>query len=275
MSRPGAGIIVYFTDGKGTFVLLGKESKHLTDVDGLFPPGYVKSYETFPGTDITAANAYFSRSADQLEQQIRGDNIRRANFARISSLELIKYDTPIVGIDTISVHYRFLPKNFKRGIVKGGMEPQDSGNPLNTIIREFDEEVGVRLTLDGLSPYKTVGEYIIYFHEIKSSTETGLRAKVKMFNDTIVARYSKRKGELYDLAFKSVKDIIAGGEAIIQHNGLYLTGYNVKSQVILDFFNLRGQNGGRKHKRGYISHKYKRGGRILSRTCKRGGRILK
>ena len=96
-----------------------------------------------------------------------------------------------------------------------------------------------------------------------------------MFNDTIAARYSKRSGELYDLAFKPVKDIIAGGGAIIQHNGMYLTGYNVKSQVILDFFNLRDQNGGRNHKRGYISRKYKRGGRVLSRTYKRGGRSRK
>ena len=36
MARPGAGIIVYFTDGKGIFVLLGKESKHLTYLEDEF-----------------------------------------------------------------------------------------------------------------------------------------------------------------------------------------------------------------------------------------------
>ena len=33
MDRIGAGIIIFFTEGKNAFVLLGKESKHLTDLE--------------------------------------------------------------------------------------------------------------------------------------------------------------------------------------------------------------------------------------------------
>ena len=64
--------------------------------------------------------------------------------------------------------------------------------------------------------------------------------------------------------FTHVKDIISGGGAVMQNDVLYLTGYNSKSQIILYFFNLRGQRGGlsRKYKRFMRGRKNTRGSRM-------------
>jgi hypothetical protein len=146
---------------------------------------------------------------------------------------MVRFDTP-AKLDGVgySVHYRYLPKegNFLRGIVKGGMEPEDMGDTKKTIMREFREEVGIKLSESQLSFFKNEEMYDIYTHEVPLTS-------VKIFNERIKDRTMSRKGEIYDLTFKSATEIMRSSKK--QGTSEYLVGYNKKSQAIKDFLSSK------------------------------------
>lgn len=228
-SGAGAGIIVWYKDQNEKYLLVGKESTHLTDLP--FDPTTKKMIEIFEeykdDNDLPKANIYFAERARAIEKDILADPAKRSIIESRAVMPIrIQYDIPTPREDSIgySVKYRYLDKNFKRGIVKGGVEPIDKTRE-DTARREFHEEVGINLTGALLIPLTTTQGYEIFTHEIISTTN--LKVKV----DGIIKRISDRgrKGEVYELGFKPLSIILNE----IRENP---RAYNVKSREAIEVF---------------------------------------
>ena len=228
-SKRGAGLIVSFEDKGEKYLLVGKESRWIQDLDlDATNMKILKRFQEYKeDNDLDKANKYFSEMAKELEGSLKTNPV--INSVAFMQNFMVRFDTP-AKLDGVgySVHYRYLPKegNFLRGIVKGGMELEDMGDSKKTIMREFREEVGIKLPESQISFFKNEEMYDIYTHGVPLTS-------VKLFNERIKDRTMSRKGEIYDLTFKSAKEIMKS----IQRQGTseYLVGYNRKSQVIKDF----------------------------------------
>lgn len=122
-----AVVIAYVKDKEGFRFLVGKESIYLRDVMGraLIAP---HESNTFPiNTSIGDVHEYFSNKAIELSKQF---NIH------------VQYDTPNYDASSglAKVRFRVLGDKSMYGVIKGGMELVDKGDPIKTAIREFKEE---------------------------------------------------------------------------------------------------------------------------------------
>lgn len=122
-----AVVIAYVKDKEGFRFLVGKESIYLRDVMGR---ELISEHETHafpPNTRVGDVHEYFSNKAVKLSKHF---NVH------------IQYDTPkydsTTGIG--KVRFRVLADKSMYGVIKGGMEPVDKGDPLKTAVREFKEE---------------------------------------------------------------------------------------------------------------------------------------
>ena len=242
-SRAGAGIIVWFTDRNEKYVLVGKESRYLTDISfDAITIKMIQMLQKTDDTDLTTANKYFTKTSKDIENDISANPIKTGIMKKEGAVLPIRihYDIPTPRKDTTtgySVQYRYLPQNFKRGIVKGGVEPIDKTRE-DTARREFKEEVGIDLSSDALlTPLITTkNDYVIFTHEIERDSKQTLKAKVDVINERISKR--GRKGEVYDLVFKPLTTILS---EIVKTP----MAYNLTSREAIEAFATTHRKGGR------------------------------
>jgi len=261
-ARAGAGIIVWFTDRNEKYVLVGKESRYLTDIPfDATTTKMIQMLQKTDDTDLTTANKYFTKTSKDIENDISANPIKTGIMKKEGAVLPLRihYDIPTPRKDTTgySVQYRYLPQNFKRGIVKGGVEPIDKTRE-DTARREFKEEVGIDLGSDALliKLITTKNDYVIFTHEIETDPKQTLKAKVDSINKRISER--GRKGEVYDLVFKPLTPILSEIDKTP-------TAYNLTSREAIKAFATTHSKGGRRRSR----TKGRRCSRTKGRRCSR------
>jgi 8-oxo-dGTP pyrophosphatase MutT (NUDIX family) len=194
----GSGIIFWvMTPSDGPAILVGKESIYVRDLtedstrkETAFGKSFgakISELETTPSIITTEEDAklYFRRGAQELERLLRIGEIR--------------YDTPhLVNPNQWTVNYRYLPKDFKRGIIKGRRE--GSENAKQVILREIAEELGFRVGSTEATQMVNLGEcrgYTIFSLEITDPIVRNIKQKVD-------DRKLKKSGEVFDLDFKLI-----------------------------------------------------------------------
>jgi 8-oxo-dGTP pyrophosphatase MutT (NUDIX family) len=230
----GAGIIMIDKHRNGYhFVLLGKESQYCTDIWNMFihpdtgrpftSKEEFKAYQTYrapasASNAPVAARAEFSRRAHALTS-------RNVEFEGGIRFDTIKQNAADPSIWT--TNFRFLPENFRYGIVKGGRETGETIS--QTIQREAREEIGIVLDPGmqiGIVP-ELIENYCMVFTYIDQVGPAQIANFRKYITDTIARRTAEHYGELYDLAFVSV-DMIFGEPSIFLR-------LNAKSKQALQF----------------------------------------
>ena len=214
----GATIIIYCydTEKDTTFLLTGKESKYVTDLSK-YPEfrqfmDLIETKENFVGENLEEAKTFFSKEARVLEKGDVGSYIESQRLGN----RRIHYDTPIRTTTGFHVKYRFLPKVFKRGVIKGGKEESESSE--DAILREVREEVGMNIPKEEFKLIGNCSDNDVF------SLNVAIR-NIKMFENAIASRYEKRSGEVFDLQFKPLFQI----EAEIAQ-------YNAKSRCAIELF---------------------------------------
>ena len=205
----GSSIIIWFYDEeiKQPIILVGKESKYVTDILKKPEKTEIERKQVFEG-NITSSKEYFSRTARDLEKSL--------------GIGRIQFDTPLeTSTGSYEVKYRFLDKSSRRGIIKGGRDNKTNENPKDTIIREVAEEIGMNIPKEELVDLGICDSYQVYSLDIKKS-------KYKFFIDRIKERNAVRSGEVFDLSFKPINLIL---ENLDKKNE-----YNAKSKCALELF---------------------------------------
>jgi 8-oxo-dGTP pyrophosphatase MutT (NUDIX family) len=215
----GATIIIYCydTEKDATFLLTGKESKYVTDLSTTHPEfrkfmDLIKTKENFIGENLEEAKTFFSKEARNLEKGDVGSYIASHHLGNVR----IHYDTPIRTTTGFHVKYRFLPTDFKRGIIKGGKEESESSE--DAILREVREEVGMNIPKKEFKLIGNCRDNDVF------SLNVAIR-NIKMFENAIASRFEKRSGEVFDLQFKPLFQIEAD-----------ILKYNAKSRCAIELF---------------------------------------
>lgn len=163
----GALVIVYHMDGAVPEMLMGEETKYVTDY-----PEHVAKYASdfgrdlreafmFRGdiadpADVAAAHAYFSESTASMEATAGLDRITYADFRRSSKAGFI------------SAKPRFVPPALKGrlGFTKGGYNAADPTLE-HTAVREVREETGVDIDIRQLvDTGREVQNYAIFLYKL-------------------------------------------------------------------------------------------------------------
>ena len=93
--------------------------------------------------------------------------------------------------------YSIRRKNDKFGFPKGGAKGTET--PLDTAVREFGEEVGYGLDRSKLRVLQQ-SEYTVYTYNVSTDEK-------KHINDAIATMKANRKGELFDVMFRSLEEL--------------------------------------------------------------------
>jgi 8-oxo-dGTP pyrophosphatase MutT (NUDIX family) len=93
--------------------------------------------------------------------------------------------------------YSIRRKNNKFGFPKGGAKGTET--PLDTAVREFDEEVGYNLDPTKLKVLQQ-SEYTVYTYNV-------LTDEKKTIESAIATMKANRKGELFEIMFRSLEEI--------------------------------------------------------------------
>ena len=93
--------------------------------------------------------------------------------------------------------YSIRRKNNKFGFPKGGAKGTET--PLDTAVREFGEEVGYGLDRSKLRVLQQ-SEYTVYTYNVSTDEK-------KHINDAIATMKANRKGELFDVMFRSLEEL--------------------------------------------------------------------
>jgi hypothetical protein len=202
----GSSIIIYFLDkDKQPIILVGKESKYVTDLVKGAVLEDVKRKQLFEG-NLTDAKQYFSETARNLEKTLQ--------------LGRIQFDTPIeISANKYKVNYRFLDSSSKRGIIKGGIDAAKNEITIDAIVREVAEEIGVNIPKEKLHDLGLCDKYQAYCLDIKED-------KFKFFHDRIKERMASRSGEVFDLSFKPLVSMVLPS----------LHEYNSRSKCAIEVF---------------------------------------
>ena len=197
----GSSIIVWFFD-KEPILLVGKESVYVSDLidkDPKFKSYFgdlIREKEHFTGKDLTAAKMHFSEEATKLETKYGVGAYILEKKLGISPK--IHFDTPEETSDGFRVNYRYLPTDFKRGIIKGGKKPRET--PLETIVRETAEELGMKIPKNDLIDIGSCLDYNVFSLDIT-------KENYKVFTSRIAKRYGARSGEIFDLKFMPLSEV--------------------------------------------------------------------
>jgi len=227
MSNTKVGVVIWLTDEtKQKRVLLGNESNYVSDLHG--DSTYLESIATyldsenlkyFGEPDLTdkpkSLSEKFGRIIEELEKlstdHTTFDQAREVFSDRAkelsSNLKLgeVRFDQ-VEGSDGeggtshYTVHYRYLLKKHKCGIVKGGKKEGESDN--DAIKREVNEEVGIEIDEAKLKSLKICGNCKVYSYYIGNISTKETRDKTRQILKTIVARKTDHCGELFDLDLK-------------------------------------------------------------------------
>ena len=194
----GSGIIFWLMGKNGPAILVGKESVYVSDLivdsktkkETEFGKKFGAKIKELESTNSTVkteedAKTYFRRGARELES--------------ILGIGEIRYDTPKKsGSDKWIVTYRYLPKGFKRGIIKGRREGSEDAK--QTILREVAEELGFRIGSKEALEMIELGQctgYTIFSLEIDNTIWRAIKEKIE-------DRKLKKSGEVFDLDFKEL-----------------------------------------------------------------------
>lgn len=187
-----ATVVVYAKQGGKYSFFIGKESMFMRDA---FPE--VASMETHvfpPNTTVTDMRTHFREVAKTLSE---------AHGFRV------QFDTPKQNAETHvgKVRFRMEPKSPKYGIVKGGMEPQDAGQPLLTAVREFREEcmnADIPKTMFVRAKQMRTTSVPIQERAVFYVDVTAFKGKVQT---TMDAWKTTHYGELFGTEFKSLEEV--------------------------------------------------------------------
>ena len=216
----GAGIVLWYYDevSRQPILLVGKESKYVSDLindneefgrrfgelilskQELDDTSYISEQD-----NLRAAKKEFSRRALELESQL--------------GLGIIKFDAPEKSERGYKVNFRYLPRVFKRGIIKGGTEGSET--PLQTVLREVGEEIGINIPESEEQKMKNLGDCEGY---TMFSLNIGKKAR-DVFLSRIQERLKAKSGEIYEFSFKTLSEIDS-----------LLSGFNKKSQCAINKF---------------------------------------
>jgi len=221
----GSIVIIYYKEYGRTKILIGDESKYVSDTFYRGNPtnniiskslvndyiaSLIETYETYPYEDIEGAKRYFEKHAGLLERIINENTKNKEK--RIE----IKYDGFHVKDGMIRTKYRFNRRYIDSpsvGFIKGGREGNETLE--QTVQREAREEIGFDL-IEKRLVYKnnTIGEYALYYYEI-----------TKIESKEIIKNFQKKgkQGELFDLRF-------------IDLYAVHLDSLNSKSTKALKYF---------------------------------------
>jgi 8-oxo-dGTP pyrophosphatase MutT (NUDIX family) len=220
MTSEGATIIIYFNDPerRTMFLLTGKETKFVTDLNNDYPEFrekfmlIIKEKEEFIGEDLEEAKVFFSIQAKDLEKGEVGSYIESQELGA----RKIQYDTPKKTDIGYSVKYRFLPIDHKRGVIKGGKENGESS--VEAILREVREEVGMNIPSEKLEFIGNCTKNDVF------SLNIGIK-NAKSFIDKIKDRSDRKSGEVFELQFRPLPEILRT-----------LPAYNMKSSCAIGLF---------------------------------------
>ena len=219
----GAAGVFYYKDGGRTYVLVGKESRHLRDYVAL-PDGPHKNPRTIihPATHEPCTDATLKAYETLAESSIENAYIEFARRCRaLSRLNhiTIRHDLPRVvatheGVNIYKVRYRMLfavPANgrtpelpIQYGVIKGKRETGDA-NALATLKRELLEEVGV--DYDIVDPVYTHAIYTTQTYYVRLSN-----ADVNRFTREMRDQNASSYGELYGLKFMELHALDAANK---------------------------------------------------------------
>jgi 8-oxo-dGTP pyrophosphatase MutT (NUDIX family) len=191
-ARAGAIILIQNPDAPTEpFVLVGRESKYLSDIytyidfgDGRGPRSVREDLQRAPPKDgvvltLEEARILFAHRADAISKQLG---------------QRVLYDPPVYNEDskTYFTNFRIQGPGSKWGITKGGLEAVDGGSFLACIQRELKEE----LTLEGilLQPVGRIDRYEIF---TSLFTDAQYRGLVDRFNTYRIQKY---RGEILEIA---------------------------------------------------------------------------
>ena len=183
----GSGIILYYKKDNETFVLVGKETKYLSD--------YLLDLSLNIINDkihMDQAKHIFSERAKQLSiTDVLNDHILRN----------VTYDTPVFENNCWNTNMRIIPiEDFNYGIPKGGKKDNDD-NPIKTALREFKEEIANIELNEELLKFITIERgYHFYSYEIDKENVIKIKKKIKKY-------IIKHFGELQDIQFMELKKI--------------------------------------------------------------------
>jgi hypothetical protein len=194
------GCIIYFVDANGIImVLTGMESKYVSDLEAAPAGAEIPEGLTFTkflsdsevsesGIDELKAKQEFSKRAHKLEGILKIGEIRHDTPKEISS-------------GRFTVKYRCLLPNCKQGIFKGGCEGSEP--PLKATVREVREELGMNIRESKLSelPGGNCSSCQMFTYNIKASESED-------FEKVVQARHVRRYGELFQISFKPLSDIM-------------------------------------------------------------------
>jgi hypothetical protein len=214
----------------GKYVLIGKESKYCTDRypkpdsptrycetlrNPFIPPvgGNLLhfTYDTFKEREKVVVPPSISEK-DKLGFVLDKLSSRIQTIMGVNPGIRLRYEIPKPnGAKTeYTTKIRFLPEEFTFGIVKGGREKTEDKEyfietPVNTVLREYEEEVGGKILNDLRgnlieTTTKTSNKYLIYIIQVRTGIRNAMEAKINERNQ----RYL---GEVFDLQFMHTDDI--------------------------------------------------------------------
>ncbi len=197
----GAGVVIMFELTDKKFILVGKETRYLSDYNN------------------TINNPSIFNSPSLKESEIY--NIFTLKAKEIGNIDIftdqpkhvfITYDKPILQNNYWSANYRILPRNKDKiffGVPKGGKLLCDD-RPMDTVIRECEEEIGYKMDENRLEYLGTEKGYVFYIHKISYIELDKIKRDVK-------ERLNKNIGELQDIQFMELQEI---KQRIDEFNGL-------------------------------------------------------
>jgi hypothetical protein len=198
----GAGVIITFLARDGNrYVLTGKESVYLSDS---------MSTVTLEGRE---------RPLTELEQGTRAEFMNRAGRIEQAIGKRVQFSQP----ENRTTKYRVLPDVPKYGIPKGRSQ---AGEELTaTANRELGEEVGITVKITDDKQYAVIGGYTIFRVDIEEAEASGILKR-------IAERMSQRYGELFDLKFRKVEDIMKNPNFITKQSLQRLEGGKRRTRKI-------------------------------------------
>jgi 8-oxo-dGTP pyrophosphatase MutT (NUDIX family) len=189
-SWKGGGIIAYYVEGNKKYALVGKETKYLSDFE---VPIDLNNYEKLENNNQTYKEVceYYSKKAKELSE-----------IKLFEKKEYISYDEPKLKDNEWKVNMRIVRHENQKenyGMPKGGKNDQDKA-PIDTAVREFEEEVGYKIGRERLKFLEEERQY--YFYHVKISKEEmeeikGIIEKIK----------EKNEGEMHELQFIEISEI--------------------------------------------------------------------
>jgi 8-oxo-dGTP pyrophosphatase MutT (NUDIX family) len=212
------------------FVLLGLETKYLTDVRGLIDIGDGRGLrhihddlqKALPkeGVIPTLADAHatFMYRADKITRAIE---------------RTVLYDTPKKSADGtyFTTNYRIEDASSRWSLPKGGLEKDDKGSLEACILRELREELTFAVSSESLKRVATVWNYAIYTY----TTQIPKKHYDGLVTHFTANRIAKHRGEFMKLSAVPYSQCIAHGFALEGHTLNAVTFdalYTLKSQFL-------------------------------------------